>query len=82
MRGRPRIRRFHRQKGVTLCCVTSSLQNLNSLRIFNRILSSTISNKNRHKRLLAHYCAVGSYIISCIKKRQDKNPECGNFRGR
>ncbi len=82
MRGRPRIRRFHRQKGVTLCCVTSSLQNLNSLRIFNRILSSTISNKNRHKSIVAQRFAVGSYIISCIKKRQDKNPECGNFRGR
>lgn len=80
MRGRRRIHIFHRQKGVTLCCVTSSLQNLNSLRIFNRILSNTISNKNRHKNLVTQWFAVGSCIISCIWKCQDKNPERGNFR--
>lgn len=82
MRGRRRIRSFHRQKRVTLCCVTSSLQNLNSLRIFNRILFSLIINKNRHKRSLAHYCAVGSYIISCIHNYQGKNPERDKFRER
>ena len=70
-------RRLHRQKKGSLSCALASLQNLNSLNIFNRILSNTISNKNRHKRSLSHWYAVGSYIISCIWKYQDKNPEHG-----
>ena len=74
--------RLHRQNEVLLFCAEASLQNLNSLNIFNRILSNTIINKNRHKSLITQRFAVGSYIISCIYRYKDKNPERGNFRGR